>query len=75
MKTKLYLIVALRIVMLISIAILFTYVPDILPTSFLENEARQFWYYAGCTLLFMLNLIDAIIFIIGRVQKYYPHLK
>ena len=89
MNTKLFLSIALRIILLFGVPILFTWAPDYYPDSFfndrtrfiegygievLDYGVRHIWYNILLGFLFILSLVDAVVFIVNSVNKFYPNL-
>jgi hypothetical protein len=77
MKTQVFFGIALRIVLMFSIVMGFTYIPEIIPASFFNDHdgswgIRHYWYNIMMAVLFILSLIDAIVFIVNLVRKHYP---
>ena len=90
MKTKLYLYIILRIVIFISLAMAFSYIPEncreFLGDTIKENPrggvdeyynwgTRHYWLHIGGILLALVSIADAVISIIKFITKVYPNLK
>lgn len=91
MKTQLYLLILLRIIILFSIPILLSqlnwhkiygdvHISD--PKDYKGDCDREwnwslshFWGNVGFSFLFLVSLIDAIVFCFRKTYKYYPELK
>lgn len=90
MNTRLYLFIAFRIVLLFSIGMAFTFVPEYL-RGFLGDVytpdrsefgvdvewtwgTRHYWFFWMMFVLFLLSIVDAIIWIVSKINKYYPNL-
>lgn len=80
MKTEVFLKIAARIVLLFSLAMAFTYIPEVLPPSFFNDHGtdwgvRHYWFNIMMGALFVLSVIDVIVFIVTLVSKRYPEIK
>lgn len=87
--------IALRIIVLFTVTILITYLPEFFPKSFFNDTPNTFeytdtrgvdhvvdkgmnwgirhiWYTIGVGCLFILSLIDSVMFVKGLIDKYYP---
>lgn len=87
MKTKVFLGIAIRIIVLFVISIAGTFIPEHLHEFFgdvrilnrnnvyqWEYGLRHYWYNAMVTLLFILALTNVIVGIVNIVKKNYPEL-
>lgn len=90
MKYQVYLHIAARIVILMVIGMLLTYVPDYLRPFFGDTlcpdgwcggidvkwdwGARHYWYFWGVVSLFILSLVNFIVSIVNIIKRYYPNL-
>lgn len=87
MKTKVFLAIAIRIIILISIGMMFTFIPDHLRDFFGDVPSdcvgcigpdrdwdwgpRHYWYFWGLFLLFDLSCINAVMSVINIINKNY----
>ena len=84
MKTKVFLGIAARIVILFTVAIFYTFIPECLHNFFgdhwekgmygetYEWGIRHFWFAVGTEFLFILSLINLIMSCSKLVSKEYP---
>ena len=89
MKTKLFIEIALRIIVLFISVMLITFVTPTLHTFFgdiPQNASnypheidsawnwgqRHYWYFIMMILLFLLSLINTIVWIVKSINSYYP---
>ena len=91
MNTKLYLFIAMRIVILFSTAMVATFLPEHLREFFgdvqipeisgfgIDNGwtwgARHYWFWWMMFFLFTLSVIDFIVAVVRAVIKHHPEIK
>lgn len=84
MKTNVFLGIGLRIVILFTVGMFMTYLPEHLTEFFgdtinergrLDWGARHYWYNIMMVLLFILALVNVVFSIIGLVKKNYDTTK
>jgi isoprenylcysteine carboxyl methyltransferase (ICMT) family protein YpbQ len=86
MKTNVYLGIGIRIIVLFSLGMFWTYIPEQLtdffgdkevlnpqglPTGYIEYGLRHYWYNVMMGLLFVLSLFNVVVQCINIIKKNY----